>query len=122
MLLSVRIVSHPPHSTPVGRNWEKPTVAWSCAATSAGRDTSYASGTGQRSTFGGAGPYGPAGGSAAHRCCARLVTPPNWRGGTSRGGLVCQYPSKPQPYRISLSVAVISNVRYSFIVMDWAVR
>src|SRR4029453_1327638 len=62
MLLSVRIVSRPPLSTPVGRNWEKHTVAWSCAATSAGRDTSYASGTGRRSTFGGTGPYGPAGG------------------------------------------------------------
>src|SRR5215510_1411420 len=122
MLLSVRIVSRPPLSTPVGRNWEKHTVAWSCAATSAGRDTSYASGTGRRSTFDGAGPYGPAGGNAVPRCCARLVTPPVWQGGTSRGELSCQYPSKPQPYRISLSVSVISNVRYSFIVMAWGFR
>src|SRR5215813_11775312 len=80
-LLSVRIVSRPPHSTLVGRNWEKHTGAWSCAATSAARDTSCASGTGRRFTFDGAGPYGPAGGgSAAHQCCAWLVTPPVWRG------------------------------------------
>src|SRR5215471_1192144 len=60
---------------PVGRKWQKHTVAWSCAATSAGRAISCASELERPSTFGGASPCGPAGCASImhHNCPASLA-------------------------------------------------